>query len=413
MNISRINFRQPKYIIPLFVYAGLLWCSFMVIDLMDTETAEKDNGLETTQYINDNLPQTNIKGDGIGNRYDNMKKSFGKIQDLSAVDNIDRDDEIVYEDFRTQYSEEERRQLEQDAQTRSEELDHLREMQEAINGSAAKGAGMVDGQEMEPISEEARLVRAQSRQDAAMEELNRALAEARLGGRRAVQQTMDTITDASVAVVTHDTPTSGKVIDNGAVHSLDEDAAASEVIKVNRESSAFFNTIAENEPSPNLIKAIIDEDITATDGSRVRLRLLDDVQINEVVLHKGAYIYATMSGFGSQRVKGTVQSILVSDELFKVNLSLYDTDGLEGLYVPASKFRETAKNVGSGAMSGSMSMSSSGSGNDMVKTWGLNALNNAYQKTTNAISNAIKQNKAKLKYGTQVYLVNGREKRDK
>ena len=58
-------------------------------------------------------------------------------------------------------------------------------------------------------------------------------------------------------------------------------------------------------------------------------------------------------------------------------------------------------------------MSSSGSGNDMVKTWGLNALNNAYQKTTNAISNAIKQNKAKLKYGTQVYLVNGREKRDK
>ena len=81
--------------------------------------------------------------------------------------------------------------------------------------------------------------------------------------------------------------------------------------------------------------------------------------------------------------------------------------------MPASKFRETAKNVGSGAMSGSMSMSSSGSGNDMVKTWGLNALNNAYQKTTNAISNAIKQNKAKLKYGTQVYLVNGREKRDK
>ena len=411
MNLSRINLRQPKYVIPLFAYAGLLWCGFMVNELMDTEVEEADNGLETTQYINDNLPQTNIKGDGIGNRYDNMKRSFGKIQDLSAVDNIDRDDEIVYEDFRTQYSEEERRQLEQDAQQRSEELDHLREMQDAINDSAVKGAGMVDGQEVEPVSEETRLVRAQSRQDAAMEELNRALAEARLGGRRAVQQTVDTITDASVAVVTHETP--AKAVDSGAVRSIDDEAAASDVIKVNRESSDFFNTIAENEPSPNLIKAIIDEDITATDGSRVRLRLLDDVQINDVVLHKGAYIYATMSGFGSQRVKGTVQSILVSDELFKVNLSLYDTDGLEGLYVPASKFRETAKNVGSGAMSGSMSMSSSGSGNDMVKTWGLNALNNAYQKTTNAISNAIKQNKAKLKYGTQVYLVNGREKRDK
>lgn len=41
----------------------------------------------------------------------------------------------------------------------------------------------------------------------------------------------------------------------------------------------------------------------------------------------------------------------------------------------------------------------------------MNALNNAYQKTTNAIGNAVKQNKAKLKYGTQVYLINSKEKR--
>ena len=123
------------------------------------------------------------------------------------------------------------------------------------------------------------------------------------------------------------------------------------------------------------------------------------------------YLYATMSGFGSQRVKGTVQSILANDELVKVSLTLYDTDGLEGLYVPQSRFRETAKNVGSGAMSGSMSFSQGGGSGDMLKQWGMNALNNAYQKTTNAIGNAVKQNKAKLKYGTQGYLINSKEKR--
>ena len=48
-----------------------------------------------------------------------------------------------------------------------------------------------------------------------------------------------------------------------------------------------------------LIKAIIDENIKAVDGSRVRLRLIDDVEINEVVVPKGSYLYATMSGFGS------------------------------------------------------------------------------------------------------------------
>ena len=69
------------------------------------------------------------------------------------------------------------------------------------------------------------------------------------------------------------------------------------------------------------------------DGSRVRLRLLDDVEINETVVPKGSYLYATMSGFGNQRVKGSVKSILVDDELVKVSLSLYDTDGLEGRYI--------------------------------------------------------------------------------
>lgn len=409
MFLSKINFKQPKYMIPAIVYLPVLFTAYFIFDLFSTEIEDDDNGLETTEYLNSKLPSANIKDDGIGNRYDNMKKSFGKIQDFSAVDNISRDDELTLEEFRSQYSEEERRLLEQDAARRSEELDRLRQMQEAINGSAEKGAGMIGSEEMTPLSEEVRLARAKSRQDSAMEELNRVLAEARLGGRRAVLQIHDTIADRAVAVAMQEED--HQVEDNGAVRGLSEDDESSEVVKLNVGKSDYFNTIAENEPAPNLIKAIIDEEITAVDGSRVRLRLLDDIRINDVVMHKGSYVYAQMSGFGSQRVKGSVKSILVSDELFKVNLSLYDTDGLEGLYVPQSRFRETARNVGSGAMSGSMNLSG-GSGGDQVRTWGLNALNNAIQKTTNAISKTVSQNKVHLKYGTQVYLVNGREKRD-
>lgn len=411
MFLSNINFKQPKYMIPAIIYIPAMFTIYIICDMFNTEIAEPDNGLETTEYLNSKLPSANIRNDGIGGRSDNMKKSFGRIQDLSAIDNIERDEEKVYDEFHSQYSDDERRQVEEEAARRSQELDHLREMQQAIDEGAEKGQGMTGGETAAPLSEEDRLERAQSRQDAAMEELNRALAEARLSGRRGIQQTRDTIVKDAIAVATHEE--SGEIRETGAVRSIDEDADASDVIKIGTGKSDYFNTIAENEPAPNLIKAIIDEDIAAVDGSRVRLRLLDDVQINDVVLKKGAYIYATMSGFGQQRVKGFVKSILVSDELFKVNLSLYDTDGLEGLYVPQSKFRETAKNVGSGAMSGSMSFNQSGSSGDQVKTWGLNALNNAYQKTTNAISKAISQNKVKLKYGTQVYLVNGREKRDK
>lgn len=159
------------------------------------------------------------------------------------------------------------------------------------------------------------------------------------------------------------------VADDGAVKSLDENAKSSDVVKLVADKSDYFNTIADNEPEPLLIKAIIDENLTAVEGSRVRMRLLDNVRINDIILKKGAYVYAIMSGFGSQRVKGNVQSILVSDELVKVNLAIYDTDGLEGLYVPSSKFRETAKNVASGAVGGSMSMNGNSSG-DMVSAMG-------------------------------------------
>ena len=145
------------------------------------------------------------------------------------------------------------------------------------------------------------------------------------------------------------------------------------------------------------------------EGSRVRLRLLDDVVVSDRVIPKGTYLYATMSGFGSQRVKGTVKSLLVEDELLKISLSLYDTDGMEGLYVPDSQFRETAKDVTGGAMSGTMSLNSGTGGNSFTQ-WGMQAIQNAYQRTNNALSKAVRRNRVQLKYGTFVYLVNDREK---
>lgn len=183
------------------------------------------------------------------------------------------------------------------------------------------------------------------------------------------------------------------------------------MVKKVKVTSDYFNTIAQNEHEPNLIKAIIDENVKAVDGSRVRLRLLDDVEINETVVKSGSYLYAIMSGFSSQRVKGTINSVLVNDEIVKVSLSLYDTDGLEGLYVPSSSFRETAKDVASGAFNSNMNMNTGGNGNSLTQ-WGMQAIQDAYQKTSNAISKNIKKNKVNLKYGTFVYIINSKEKRN-
>lgn len=394
--LKKINWKQPKYMIPLIIYFPLLFVGYFVIDLFHTEKAEIPDGLATTEYLNPDLPEAKMKGDGIGNKYESMLKSYGKIDDYSALGNIERNEEDTHEEYESKYTDEEREQLE------AQEAAKLAEMQRQLQESAQKGQEIAPGGSP---SEEDRIARSKQREQEAMDELNRAIAQARL---QAQQSMMPAATDTADAGQRE-----GKV--EASDKKKTDDDEPQEVVKKVKVTSDYFNTLCDNDKETSLIKAIIDENIKAVDGSRVRLRLLDDIEINDVVVPKGSYLYATMSGFGSQRVKGNVQSIMVDDDIVKVSLALYDTDGLEGLYVPSSQFRETTKDVGSGALSNTSSLtnSSTTSGNSLA-TWGAQTITNAVQKTSNAISKAIKKNNAKLKYGTFVYLINSRSnKKDK
>ena len=387
---ERINFRQPKYMLPAIVYLPLLGASYFIFDLFDTKVSEKkDANMQTTEYLNPNLPQAHINfGDGIRGKYENMLNAYGKIEDHSAVENIDRDNEQEKEEYQSKYSDAELQQLDAEAK-RQAELEKTREAQEAHE---------------------------RQRENEALAELNKALAEARLKGQQATQQNSSssaTASDETTATAKGGINIEGKIkVNENARKEADENDKPSEVVKKVKTSSDYFNTLAVNEKEPTLIKAIIDENVKAVDGSRVRLRLLDDVEIGEMVVKKGAYLYATMSGFSSQRVKGTVKSVLVDDEIVKINLSLYDTDGMEGLYVPSSQFRETSKDVASGAVTGNVDMNTTNTGSSFSQ-WGMQTMQNAYQKTSNAIGKAIKKNKVKLKYGTFVYLINSKGTKSK
>ena len=380
--LDKINFRQPKYMLPAILYLPLLGASYFIFDLFRTEKAEiPDATLQTTEFLNPELPEATIKdGDGIGSKYENMTKSWGRIQDYTAVDNIERDEpDENKEEYESKYTD--------------DDIALLGELEQE-KSMAAEAAD------------------AKTREEEALAELEKALAEARLRGRQEVippaeEDTTQTAPPPAAAPAQAE----GTIDeDSQAVKVPGENDRASEVVKKTKTSSDYFHTLDRSGQEPKLIKAIIDEDIKAVDGSRVRLRLLDDVEIDGSTVRKGTYLYATVSGFSSGRVKGSISSILVGDELVKVSLSLYDTDGLEGLYVPESQFRETGKDVASSAMSGNLSMNTGGYGNNSLAQWGMQAVQNAYQKTSNAISKAIRKNKVKLKYGTFVYLVNGNQK---
>ena len=152
--LKKINWKQPKYMIPLIIYFPLLFVGYFVIDLFHTEKAEIPDGLTTTEYLNPDLPDAKMKGDGIGNKYESMLKSYGKIDDYSAVGNIERNEEDTKEEYDTKYSDEERKQVE------AQEAEKLSEMQRQLQESAQKGQEIAKGNDS---AENDRLARGKQR----------------------------------------------------------------------------------------------------------------------------------------------------------------------------------------------------------------------------------------------------------
>jgi conjugative transposon TraM protein len=169
-------------------------------------------------------------------------------------------------------------------------------------------------------------------------------------------------------------------------------------------SASLFNTISAGDED-SFIRAIVDQDITGYAGSRLRIRLLDDMSVGKFLVKKGTYLYAQITGFTGQRVILSISSIFQESHILPVRLDVYDNDGLPGLYVPASAFREFSKSLGSDASQGMTIQQQAENNNQLV----MSMIQKMFQSTTAAVSKLIRSNKAKLKYNTQVYLIDPEE----
>ncbi|TKC08025.1 conjugative transposon protein TraM [Pedobacter polaris] len=169
-------------------------------------------------------------------------------------------------------------------------------------------------------------------------------------------------------------------------------------------ASDVFNTLFAKKDK-EFIKAIIDEDVTGYAGSRIRLRLLEDINVGTLLVKKGNYLYAEINGFSEQRVKLGITSILNGAKILPVKLDIYDLDGMPGLYVPSSAFREFSKNLGGNSMQGFNMQGNSQNQQEFL----MSALDKVFQSTSTAIAGLIRKNKAKIKYNTYVYIIDSEE----
>lgn len=413
--MKKINFRQPKYILPAILYLPVLFVGYMVIDTFNFEAKEtKDPRLKTTDYLSGELPEA-YTDSLLGTKMENTQDVYGQISDVSGVESVENDRDSVNkkEDYESRYSDAEANRVAQQ-QAEQEEKKKLQAMQDKVRTNRRnKSTSSSDFVASESDSEIAQVQRMRRRRS--YDDMERDLS---LDGNESYRASNSSPTSVT-GYDENGNPTYGNTYNNtGAGNSqttpgASKDEEVKEVVKKSKSTSDYFNTIGGNSEKSKLITAIIDEEVKAVDGSRVRLRLLDDIEIEDITVKKGTYLYATMSGFGKQRVNGKVESVFFNEDIIKVNLSIYDTDGLQGLYVPQSQFRETAKDVASSAMQGGNIMDNSSSGSTGVKSWASTAMQNASQRVMNAIGSAAKKNRVRLKYGTKVYLIDESQKKGK
>ena len=163
-----------------------------------------------------------------------------------------------------------------------------------------------------------------------------------------------------------------------------------------------FNHISKEQEN-NTIKAVIDENIKGFLGSRIRIRLLEDIYVGKKkkLVPKGTFLYAEIAGFSQQRVYLSIVSVLSKNEILPINLSIFDTDGGKGLYVPSSTFREMTRELGANSVQGVNVETGQG--------FFTSIASNLFRSTSEAVAAIIRKNKVKLKYNSYIYLINEEE----
>ena len=399
IDFRKIDFKQGKYWFPLVVFVPIVAIAYFSCQMFTGTTS--DTGM-VTDSINTTMPAP--EGNGLLNKYAEMEDNLVRGNGYTAINELGENETGDAEDNVYSENEMDRIDREKAAKKREEQQmaalqQQLRESRQHVNayddhytGSYSSGGQQRD---MERFEEEMRQIQERSRKMA--RDITGDDASYDSNGNNPNQP----YSNAGGQITGYD------IYGNPIYAQQPKKDTVAVVTKAETGNAESFNTVTDEEKLDDpLIKAMIDKTTKAHEGTRLRFKLLDDVIVKGVKLKKGTYLYGTVTGFGQQRVMADITSILVKDKFLKIHLSVYDLDGMQGFYVPESAFRDMMKNAGSAAMQSNISFDSGGGSGISAEALALQALQNVYQSTSSAVSQAIKKNRAKIKYNTIVYLIN-------
>ena len=198
-------------------------------------------------------------------------------------------------------------------------------------------------------------------------------------------------------------------VNQHVVSSLQHDIEISQVLAGSKvpiqETNNGFYTVSDEKLKSDLkntIAACIHNDQTIVDGQSVRLRLTEQLQAGTILVPTNAIISGTARIQG-ERMGITVNSLEYDGLILPVDLTVYDTDGQRGIYIPntgtVNAAKEIVANMGTSAGT-SISLTSNAS-QQLVADLGRSAI----QGTSQYMAKKLREVKVNLKAGYKILLL--------
>ncbi|RYZ32176.1 MAG: conjugative transposon protein TraM, partial [Sphingobacteriales bacterium] len=305
-----IDFKQPRYVLPVVVlpFLLLLFYAFKSASFNGAGKSAPADSLQTA--LAGVSPEVQSKS--IGGKLDAFRDRFRAADGYTAVNGPGEESETPQQEPPGLYSEREKYMLDSIAKRMKEKSGEMLNADASAARYRQRGSYSPDADRSDPADEALRK---------ALSEINREKpadrgkpAEDPMQLFRAQLSLIDSLSKANDPSAKLRPPlTKGSGIDKGAEQTL-------RVRKADPAETSF--TTIRTDENPALIPAMLDEELTVYSGSRLRIRLLEDIMAGPYLLPKQSYLYAQVSGFSAQRVLLSVNSAFVQGEILPLKLEI-------------------------------------------------------------------------------------------
>jgi len=160
--------------------------------------------------------------------------------------------------------------------------------------------------------------------------------------------------------------------------------------KSSEQPNAFYGVDKTNDnDEQNAVEAVVHKTQEIVDGSIVKMRLLNDIVIDDITIPKGTFVFGKASLEG-ERLHIEINSIRKDNSLYPVKLIVYDLDAMEGIHIPGAITRDVVKQSADNSLQNIEMTSIDPSIKTQAATAGINAAKTLLTKKARLVKVTVK-----------------------